>query len=563
MRSSGSQTGPLPEVLPACRFIEFSKSIRLSSRERAACAVTTTLTECGARFKLAARTGLVQAVLWAWIAETVQLMVQDALNSTAMADCASSGLNNLLKWKSVYREVELYKAAVRVYTKPLFHWRKALGTSTDGKTLYDLAGRGLRSLDSIHRSLRSESFEFRPAVARKYNFNGKRRTLYIAPWEERIVDLLLYRILSLRLHSWMSPCAYAYRERGYGLDRCQTRIAETLRAARSPQYVAKRDIADYFPSIDHAILLEKCARLIDRSDYLFRLIQQRITFSYEDETGAHTAGIGVPFGCAIACLFANVYLTDLDRRLEAIESLSYFRYSDDILLISRDRETAQQGIECLEHGLQTLKLRSKASHEANIALSRVQVSEPGFTWARELRHLGLLFRAGGDVSLSRDKRRKIQNLFAFAFRRARRRWRKIGDPQERARLLAAIAAEAVEEGVRNVAILDYYLKHIDDEEQLRLLDRWLAEEVLSLVFGGHKKSHFRKISFGELRAMGLPSLVHRRRLIRNGRVESPFFIWQRQKATRAFRGTVARLLRTASADAAFSPHPEAAANQVP
>jgi hypothetical protein len=29
--------------------------------------------------------------------------------------------------------------------------------------------------------------------------------------------------------------------------------------------------------------------------------------------------------------------------------------------------------------------------------------------------------------------------------------------------LAAIAAEVVEKGVRNVAILDYYLKHVSDE----------------------------------------------------------------------------------------------------
>jgi hypothetical protein len=117
--------------------------------------------------------------------------------------------------------------------------------------------------------------------------------------------------------------------------------------------------------------------------------------------------------------------------------------------------------------------------------------------------------------------------------------------------------------VRNVAILDYYLKHVDDEAQLRRLDRWLAEEVLSLVLGGHKKGHFARISFEKLRAMGLPSLVHRRRLILRGKIESPFFIWQKQKIARAFRGTVARLHRAASADVAFSPLPEAAASKSP
>jgi hypothetical protein len=116
--------------------------------------------------------------------------------------------------------------------------------------------------------------------------------------------------------------------------------------------------------------------------------------------------------------------------------------------------------------------------------------------------------------------------------------------------------------VRNVAILDYYLKHLNDEKQLRLLDRWLAEEMLACIFGGHRKSHFRRIGFDELRRMGLPSLRHRRRLILRGRIESPFFIWQREKVTRAFRGTVARLCRSAERTA-FSPVPEAAAKQTP
>jgi hypothetical protein len=151
-------------------------------------------------------------------------------------------------------------------------------------------------------------------------------------------------------------------------------------------------------------------------------------------------------------------------------------------------------------------------------------------------------------------------MFRFAFRRKRRRWKKEADPIVRAQALVTVAVETVEKGIRNVALLDYYLKHVGDENQLRLLDRWLAEEVLSAVFGGHKKGHFRRISFQQLRAMGLPSLLHRRRMICGGRMESPFFIWQREKATRAFRGTVARLCRSAG-KTAFSPFPEAAASK--
>jgi hypothetical protein len=154
---------------------------------------------------------------------------------------------------------------------------------------------------------------------------------------------------------------------------------------------------------------------------------------------------------------------------------------------------------------------------------------------------GIKIKADCAVGFARDKSRKIQNLFRFAFRRGQRRWRKVQDPAKRAAILVNIAAETLHRGVRNVAIVDYYLKHVTDEQRLRAIDQWLAEEVLANVFGGHKKKHFQRLSFGELRAMGLPSVLHRRRLILRRKIAGSFFVWQEQQAQRAFRGTVARL----------------------
>ena len=469
-----------------------------------------------------------------------------------------------LRWRDVYRETELYKAALRVYTKPLFLWRKALNASTDGKTLYDLAAHGLKGIGAIHEQLRTQRFHFRPSVGLKYNFNGKRRTLYIPPWEERIVDLLIYRLLNRKLHYWFSTSSYAYRDHTYGLDRCQSRIREVLRSANTPVFVVKRDISDYFASVNHDILFQQLENLVAPDDYLFDLISERIRFEYQDESGSHRAAVGIPFGCASACVLANLHLTELDREIESIAGVQYFRYADDILLLSGSRELALLGKGRLHDCLAKLRLTTKASHEADFVLTGSScIPDPNFRPVLAFRHLGLQFEHLGSVSLSRDTQRKIQNLFRFAFRRSRRRWKNINDPRERARTLVGVASQVVEQGVRNVAILDYYLKHTTDAGQLRLLDRWLAEEILSLVFGGHKKGNFAKISYEELRQYGLPSLVHRQRLIRHRKIDSPFFIWQQQKAERAFKGTVASRKRATSAAVGFSPCPEAAAHEKP
>jgi hypothetical protein len=390
------------------------------------------------------------------------------------------------------------------------------------------------------------------------NFRGKRRTLYIYPWEERLVDLLLYRLLSGRLHDWFSPNCYAYRLRGFGLDRCQRRITKLLATTENPLFAVKRDIANYFPSVNHELLLTQLAELVEPEDYLFRLLEERVRFPYEEAGRTLRAEQGIAFGTPVACFFANVYLTRLDRRLDALPGLRYFRYADDLLLLSSNRETIEAATAYFQEALCELRLRSKASHEENLLLSRCGASAANFSAASRIRHLGLEFCADGAVRLSRDKCRKISNVFRYAFRRKRAKLARIHDPRKRAEFAIATARHALEQSVRNVAIVDYYLKHVSDESQLRLLDRWLAEEVLSIAFkGGHRKSYFRQLPFRSLRAMGLPSLVHRRRQIRHGQMAAPFFVWKSYQTQKSSRETAAKLRPQIAGAVAFSPSPEA------
>jgi len=465
-----------------------------------------------------------------------------------------------LRWDAIYREAELYKAAVRLYTKPLFDWRKALSASTDEKTLYDFARHGLKNLHQLHRALARKEFRFRPALGLKRNFNGKHRTLYVFPWEERLASLLLYRLMNSALDPQFSRSSYAYRWRGFGVDCCQREIAQALKHGGGPLYVMKRDLCDFFDSIDHERLLEKLARFVDPDDHLFQLLEGCVRFGYVAEGETRIAQRGVPFGTAIACLFANVYLHELDRRLAAIAAIRFFRYADDLLVLSTSRSAIRQAADEFRDEVGLLGLQSKRSHEQDLLLSEKTCPGEPLESCRRFRHLGLEFRADGSVGLARDKSRKIRNLFRYAFRRSRRKLARICDPEKRAALAVRIARQTVGAGVRNVAIIDYYLRHVSDESQLRQLDRWLAEEVLALAFGGgHRKGHFRRLPFGRLREMGLPSLVHRRRLMLHGALESPFFVWKTSRRQRVFGGTAARS-RPAEASA-FSQGPEAAAER--
>jgi len=201
----------------------------------------------------------------------------------------------------------------------------------------------------------------------------------------------------------------------------------------------------------------------------------------------------------IACFFANLYLAPLDERLARIEGLAYFRYADDLLGIAPDPGTAARAAAVCDAALAELKLAVKPSHSFECALSAGPLPALPCPRVTKFRHLGLEFRADGRTGLSRDKARKICNLFRYAFRRKAGRLRRLASPEGRAQAAVEIARGTLEQGVRNVAIIDYYLKHVRDEAQLRRLDRWLAEEVLSITFrNGHKKGNFGRLSFRRL-----------------------------------------------------------------
>ncbi|HXH66766.1 MAG TPA: reverse transcriptase domain-containing protein, partial [Candidatus Limnocylindrales bacterium] len=319
------------------------------------------------------------------------------------------------RWRDLYNEAELYKCAVRLYTKPLFSWRKALLTSTDKKDLYDFARRGPQNLAAIHGALQKETFTFRPGVALHRNFRGKKRTLYIYPWEERLVDLLLYRLLSARFHHRFSENSYAYRLRGFGLDRCQHKIAALLASANSPLFVAKRDIASYFPSVDQTLLLHQLQQIVEPDDYLFQLLHQRVRFQFEESGAIQTSLRGIPFGTPIACFFANLYLTPLDRQLDSIPSLHYLRYADDLLFFSEQKEAVVEAVARFDAVLTERRLSSKASHEQNLLLSRSPQHAEGFTTASRFRHLGLEFSASVKFASPATNAGKSATFFVTPF----------------------------------------------------------------------------------------------------------------------------------------------------
>jgi retron-type reverse transcriptase len=447
-----------------------------------------------------------------------------------------------MKWQSLYSEAILLKAVLKLYEKSLFYRSKSYNVWINDETLFDFVIDSKDRLTRLHHKLQNQTFEFSPIKAKKLMFWQKERILHIESWEDKIVNTMLFTLLNKLYSSEQSPYSFAYKHKSGGVDACQRAIIKYARRNQC-KYFIKRDISNYFPSIDHKMLLEK---LDIQDDYLKELVTQRIKFQFYPpclkdtdwaEEVTESNRMGVPFGTPIACFFANWFLTDLDKEFENLD-VGYFRYADDFLVAASTREAAVEAMELLDTKLKELKLTIKPSHTKQYTFEtadKLVGDDVIFEKTQGFKHLGLLYKSDYGIGMSSDKLHKIRNLFLKRFKKAKRKVKRLETVEKRAQFLINLSNQALEY-IKPTAVIDYYLKHVTDEDQLSDLDRWLAEEVLARATGkGHKKGNFRHISFKKLREMGLPSLKHRRRLVLHGHLDSDFFKLRNAKITERYK----------------------------
>ncbi len=102
-------------------------------------------------------------------------------------------------------------------------------------------------------------------------------------------------------------------------------------------FAYKVDISNYFNSIDKDILLSNLKDDINDND-LFNIVKNVIDNDnaiYEDKLIHENKGILA--GCPLSAFLANYYLKEMDNYFHK-NNILYFRYSDDIIIFSDDKE---------------------------------------------------------------------------------------------------------------------------------------------------------------------------------------------------------------------------------
>ena len=183
-----------------------------------------------------------------------------------------------------------------------------------------------RNLLEIQRELKDRSYQVGEYFS-FYIYEPKKRLVQALPFRDRIIQQALCLVITPLIERSFIPDTYAcIKNRGThaGSAQLQRHLRQAQGKWKRP-YCLKCDIASYFPSINHNILLSLFEKKIKCPDTLWLI--KKITNSNGEQTG-------IPIGNLLSQLSANLYLSLLDHYVkEKLKIKLYVRYMDDFCLI--------------------------------------------------------------------------------------------------------------------------------------------------------------------------------------------------------------------------------------
>ena len=195
------------------------------------------------------------------------------------------------------------------------------GAMTPGTTPETVDGMSMQKIDQVIDDLRHERYRW-TAVRRVYipKKNGKRRPLGMPTWTDKLLQEVIRLILEAYYEPQMSDHSHGFRpERG-----CHTALQEIQTNWTGTRWFIEGDIASYFDTINHEVLMEILAEKFHDNRFL-RLIRQLLQSGYLEEWKFHQTLSGTPQGGVVSPILANIYLDKLDQYVEKVLIPEYTR----------------------------------------------------------------------------------------------------------------------------------------------------------------------------------------------------------------------------------------------
>jgi len=228
----------------------------------------------------------------------------------------------------------------------------------DKQSIADVEQYGVsRLLDELEADLKDGAW--RPLPARRVFIpkpgRDEFRPLSIPAVRDRIVQAAAKTVIEPIFEADMLECSFGFRPRRSQHDALQVLINEAWSGRR---WVLESDVANCFEAIPHSELMSAIEeRIVDRR--LLKLLRAMLRAGVMEGQAVTRSVAGTPQGGVISPCLCNVYLHRLDRQWTQRGSGVLVRFADDMVVMCRTRQEAEQALVALRTILSELGLTPK------------------------------------------------------------------------------------------------------------------------------------------------------------------------------------------------------------
>lgn len=170
-------------------------------------------------------------------------------------------------------------------------------------------------------------------------------------------------------------CLFEFLDELYSIEIAERslhkQIKNMIQEINSHKYnhIIRRDVQNFFPSVDHNLLITKLEEKIKKKEILNLLISAiKNPNDLDKKEERYVNEKGIPQGLSISNILSNVFLFDLDKKYSDIEKIKYFRFVDDILILCNQEDCSEINI-MIENDFKRLKLELHDGYKKNVSQS--------------------------------------------------------------------------------------------------------------------------------------------------------------------------------------------------